>query len=68
MSYNDVSILVYRIGLTGDDSSFYPFWVTSVLGPILFIAAVAHAVLWGFPGSIVGSIVSTLYKIIDNSI
>ena len=42
-----------------DEADFYAYWAGSVVGPFLHILAVVHALLWGFPGSIVGSIVST---------
>ena len=52
--------LFFRINFSGDDSDFYPYWTASVVGPVLHILAVVHAVLWGFPSSILGSIVSSL--------
>ena len=42
-----------------DDTSLYYAWSASVLGPVLFLAATLHAVLWRWPSSAVGSIVST---------
>ena len=44
----------YKIG----DSTLYAYWAGSVIGPFVCILAVAHALLWGFPSAIVGSIVS----------
>ena len=41
------------------EPSFYPFWAACVVGAVLHISAVVHALLPGFPGSILGSIVST---------
>ena len=45
-----------------DNSANYAFWAGSVIGPIVCILAVAHALLWGFPSAIVGSIVSYTMK------
>ena len=44
-----------------DDNANYAFWAGSVIGPIVCILAVAHALLWGYPSAIVGSIVSYIY-------
>ena len=49
-------------GYKPGDSFNYPYWAGSVLGPIVYILAVAHALLWGFPSSIVGSIVSAFIE------
>ena len=43
----------------GEEPDLYAFWAVSVIGPIVYIVAVLHAVLWSYPGSICGSIVST---------
>ena len=40
------------------ESYLYPYWAGSVLGPIVYILAVVHALLWGYPSAIVGSVVS----------
>ena len=40
----------------------YPFWAAAVIGPFVYISAVAHAALWRQISSIVGSIVS-FYRI-----
>ena len=71
MYYNNfyTIFVVYRVKKgdkgfdPGDDPNYYPFWVASVVGPVLHILAAAHALLFpailrGVPGSIVGSIVS----------
>ena len=47
----------------GDEPNLYAYWVASVVGPVLHILALAHALLFpailrGVPGAIVGSIVS----------
>ena len=49
-----------RVDDSEGDPDRYAFWAASVVGLFLHILAVAHAMLWGFPGSIIGSIVSTL--------
>ena len=49
----------YSQDLKADEPDFYPFWAACVVGAVLHISAVLHALLPGFPGSIVGSIVST---------
>ena len=36
----------------------YPFWAAAVIGPFVYISAVAHAALWRLISSIVGSVVS----------
>ena len=36
----------------------YPFWAAAVIGPFVYILAVAHAALWKQISSIVGSVVS----------
>ena len=36
----------------------YPFYAAAVIGPFVYIGAVAHAALWRQISSIVGSIVS----------
>ena len=67
-SYIEVTcgcILVYRAkdanpDYKPDHNSLYPYWAGSVLGPIVYILAVVHALLWGFPSAILGSIVSFL--------
>ena len=35
----------------------YWAWAASVVGPVVYILAVVHAVLWGLPSAIVGSLV-----------
>ena len=40
------------------DSENYAFWAGSVIGPVVCILAVVHALLRGLPSAIVGSIVS----------
>ena len=42
----------------GDSAFLYWAWVASVVGPVVYILAVVHAVLWGLPSLIVGSLVS----------
>ena len=49
---------LYREDVSG--SNLYPYWAGSFVGPFLHILAVIHALLWGFPGSILGTIVSIL--------
>ena len=44
------------------DNANYAFWAGSVIGPIVCILAVVHALLWGYPSAIVGSIVSYTMK------
>ena len=42
------------------DSAFlYWAWAASVVGPVVYILAVVHAVLWGLPSAIAGSLVYT---------
>ena len=41
----------------GDSAFLYWAWVASVAGPVVYILAVVHAVLWGLPSAIVGSLV-----------
>ena len=41
----------------GDSAFLYWAWVASVVGPVVYILAVVHAVLWGLPSAIVGSLV-----------
>ena len=36
----------------------YPYWAAAVIGPFLYISAVAHAALWRQISSIVDSVVS----------
>ena len=43
----------------GDSAFLYWAWVASVVGPVVYILAVVHAVLWGLPSAIVGSLVYT---------
>jgi len=43
------------VGDSGED--FYWAWAASVSGLVLHILAVVHAVLWGLPSLIVGSLV-----------
>jgi hypothetical protein len=42
------------------NNSLYPYWAAAVLGPIVYILAVVHALLWGFPSAIVGSVTAVL--------
>ena len=41
-----------------NDTLLYFAWAASVVGPVLFLAAALHAVLWRWPSSAVGSVVS----------
>ena len=50
-----------------DDDNNYAFWAGSVIGPIVCILAVVHALLWGFPSAIVGSIVSYTVNILSDA-
>ena len=50
-----------------DDSFNYAFWAGSVIGPVVCILAVVHALLWGFPCAIVGSIVSYTVNILSDA-
>jgi len=45
----------------GDDYTNYPYWAASVVGPVVYILAVIHALLWKQLSGVVGSIVSHLY-------
>ena len=45
----------------GLHEDLYAFWSAGVVGLILHILALLHAVLWGKASYIIGSIVSTLY-------
>ena len=40
------------------EKHLYPFWAGCVAGPVVYILALIHALLWGFPSAIVGSVVS----------
>ena len=42
------------------ESALYAYWAGSVIGPFVYILAIAHLLLWGLPSSVVGSIVSTI--------
>ena len=42
----------------GKEVSFYPFWAATAVGPVVYILAVIHALLWRQLSGIVGSIVS----------
>lgn len=42
------------------DSTLYAYWAGCVIGPFVCILAVAHALLWGFPSAVVGSVVSNI--------
>jgi hypothetical protein len=42
------------------NNTLYPYWAAAVLGPIVYILAVVHALLWGFPSAIVGSVTAVL--------
>ena len=55
---NNCKIYLHSFDESGPN--LYPFWAGSFVGPFLHILAVIHALLWGFPGSILGTIVSTL--------
>ena len=65
----------YEDNDTGDefdlrDSAFlYWAWAASVVGPVVYILAVVHAVLWGLPSAIVGSLVCicSMYIVICKS-
>ena len=37
---------------------FYWAWAASVVGPVVYVLAVVHAVLWKLPSAVVGSLVS----------
>ena len=51
----------------GDSAFLYWAWAASVVGPVVYILAVVHAVLWGLPSAIVGSLVCMcIYNIINN--
>lgn len=41
-----------------NDKQLYPYWAGCVIGPVVFLLALLHALLWGFPSAIVGSLVS----------
>ena len=45
----------------GDEPNLYACWAASVIGPVVHVLAVIYALLWGYPSSVVGSIVSTPY-------
>ena len=40
-----------------DDTLLYFAWAASVVGPVLFLFAALHAVLWRWPSSACGSVV-----------
>ena len=40
------------------ENYLFLYWAGSVLGPIVYILTVVHALLWGYPSAVVGSIVS----------
>ena len=40
-----------------DSPALYWAWAASVVGPVVYILAVVHAVLWGLPSAIIGSLV-----------
>ena len=42
----------------------YPFWTTYSLGPVVCVLALLHALLWGLPSALVGSIVSYTVNIL----
>ena len=44
--------------------SLYSYWVASVVGPVVYILAVIHALLWKQLSGIVGSIVSSQSSIL----
>ena len=43
----------------GDSAFLYWAWAAIAAGPVVYILAVVHAVLWGLPSAIVGSLVCT---------
>ena len=45
----------------GKEVAFYSHWVTSVVGPVVYIVAVVHALLWRQLSGTAGSIVSCQY-------
>jgi hypothetical protein len=54
----------YLFTVIMDYFGYYSFWAASVVGPFLHILGVIHSLLWGFPGSVVGSVtavVSVMY-------
>ena len=44
--------------LPRDDPTSYPYWVVSLCGPFIFVAAIAHAAAWPPISSVVGAVVS----------
>ena len=52
-------MIIYSLDLSVEDSDEYYYWAwaASVSGLVLHILAVVHAVLWGLPSLIVGSLV-----------
>ena len=51
--------LEINVGDSGED--YYWAWAASVAGLVLHILAVVHAVLWGLPSLIVGSLVRSYH-------
>ena len=56
-------IIICRFPGIFDSPEFYAYWAAAVVGPFVYICAVAHAALWRQISSIVGSVVSFLYII-----
>jgi len=53
-----IFILLHSLEITvGESGDYYWAWAASVSGLVLHILAVVHAVLWGLPSAIVGSLV-----------
>ena len=50
------------------DVSTYSYWVASVVGPVVYIVAVIHALLWKQLSGVVGSIVSCQFDTVHNCI
>jgi hypothetical protein len=46
--------------VSANTPNYYSFWVGSVVGPFLHILGVIHSLLWGFPGSVVGSVTAVI--------
>ena len=45
----------------GKEVAYYSYWVASVVGPVVYIAAMVHALLWRQFSGAVGSVVSCQY-------
>ena len=55
-----IIILYSRYDDPEDDPRLFPYWAASVVGPVLFLLAILHALLWKWPNAATGSVVKVI--------